>query len=204
MPVGDHEQLFSVKPDGSGARQLTDFPDSGAWDGAWSPDSTKIAFVRAGPNKASSRDERRRADSASSIASCTARGVASRWEAPPGIEEAALDDRDAERRRTFAGMPGAGDSPCVFADSKHVAFQASFGRTDGKEAIMVAEIDGGPKGAADHALAAYGGQDRLLARRHEDRLQRTAVRAAALVERLRRQRRWQRAAAAERAAAAGR
>ena len=45
VPVGDHEH-FSVKPDGSGARQLTDFPDSGAWDGAWSPDSTKIASVR--------------------------------------------------------------------------------------------------------------------------------------------------------------
>ena len=50
--VGEHEQLFTVKPDGSDVRQLTDFPDSDATDASWSPDSTKIAFVRRwGPNK---------------------------------------------------------------------------------------------------------------------------------------------------------
>ena len=195
VPVGDYEQLFSVKPDGSGARQLTDFPDSGAWDAAWSPDATQIAFVRRwGPNK-------------DSIYTMNADGSGQReldrllhgtpaW-LPDGKHLLVLRKlrwtivTPSGGAPRFAGMPGAGDSPCVFADGKHVAFQASFGRTDGKEAIMVGRDRRRPEeGAADHAVAADGGQDRLLARRHEDRLQRTALRATALGERLRHQRRW--------------
>ena len=42
--VGDYEQLFSAKPDGSGARQLTDFSDSDAVNASWSPDGKKIVF----------------------------------------------------------------------------------------------------------------------------------------------------------------
>ncbi len=43
--VGEHEQLFTVKPDGSDVRQLTDFPDSDATDAAWSP--TRPSRLRA-------------------------------------------------------------------------------------------------------------------------------------------------------------
>ena len=50
--VGEHEQLLTVKPDGSDVRQLTDFSDSDAINASWSPDSRKIAFLRRwGQNK---------------------------------------------------------------------------------------------------------------------------------------------------------
>jgi Tol biopolymer transport system component len=42
--VGDHVQLFTVRPDGSGVRQLTSFPDSDATGGSWSPDGSRIVF----------------------------------------------------------------------------------------------------------------------------------------------------------------
>jgi dipeptidyl aminopeptidase/acylaminoacyl peptidase len=44
--AGDHVQLFSVRPDGGGVRQLTSFPDSDANQALWSPDGTKIVFLR--------------------------------------------------------------------------------------------------------------------------------------------------------------
>ncbi|TML25188.1 MAG: hypothetical protein E6G32_01520 [Actinobacteria bacterium] len=44
--VGKHIQLFSIKPDGTGARQLTHFRDSDALNPSWSPDGNRIAFAR--------------------------------------------------------------------------------------------------------------------------------------------------------------
>src|SRR5262245_9932453 len=44
--VGDHVQLFSVRPDGSGVRQLTSLTDSDAVAGSWSPDGRRIVFER--------------------------------------------------------------------------------------------------------------------------------------------------------------
>ena len=44
--VGAHTQLFTIKPDGTGARQITRFTDSDAAWAAWSPDGTRIAFER--------------------------------------------------------------------------------------------------------------------------------------------------------------
>ena len=146
--VGEHEQLFTVKPDGGGVRQLTDFPDSDATDAAWSPDSTKIAFWRAwGPNKG--RVYTMNADG-SGIRELDRLLRTPTW-FPDGkhllvvrkLRWTIVTPSGGAPR--FAGIPGAGDSPCVLADGKHVAFQASFGRTDGKEAIMVAEIGGGPR-----------------------------------------------------------
>ena len=100
--VGEHEQLFTVKPDGSDVRQLTDFPDSDATNAAWSPDWTKIAFVRRwGTNKG--RIYTMNADGSGAARArpppAWHAGVVSRRQAPPGPEEAALDDRHAERRR---------------------------------------------------------------------------------------------------------
>jgi Tol biopolymer transport system component len=147
--VGEHEQLFTVKPDGSDVRQLTDFPDSGAWDAAWSPDSTKIAFVRRwGPNKG--RIYTMNADGSGQRELDRLLHGTPAW-LPDGKHLLVLRKlrwtivTPSGGTPRFAGMPGSGDSPCVFADGKHVAFQASFGRTDGKEAIIVAEIDGGPR-----------------------------------------------------------
>jgi Tol biopolymer transport system component len=47
-PAGDHTQVdvFSVKPDGTGLRQLTDSPDNNEFGPAWNAQGTKIAFWR--------------------------------------------------------------------------------------------------------------------------------------------------------------
>ncbi len=45
--VGNHIQLFTVRPDGSGVRRLTRFADSDSVHASWSPDGTRIAFERA-------------------------------------------------------------------------------------------------------------------------------------------------------------
>jgi Tol biopolymer transport system component len=44
--VGDHVQLFTVRPDGTHLRQLTDFTDSDAGFGSWSADGSRIVFER--------------------------------------------------------------------------------------------------------------------------------------------------------------
>jgi TolB protein len=44
--VGKHTQLFTVRPDGHGRRQITHLPDSDALNAAWSPDGKRIAFAR--------------------------------------------------------------------------------------------------------------------------------------------------------------
>lgn len=49
--AGGHVQLFSARPDGSGVHQLTEFADSDAVNAAWSPDGTKIAFLRYWPQQ---------------------------------------------------------------------------------------------------------------------------------------------------------
>jgi hypothetical protein len=44
--IGKHYQLFTSKPDGSGAQQLTDFTDSDDVWAAWSPSGKQLAFER--------------------------------------------------------------------------------------------------------------------------------------------------------------
>jgi Tol biopolymer transport system component len=44
--VGKHTQLFTIKPDGSGIRQITRLRDSDAIAAAWSPNGQRIAFAR--------------------------------------------------------------------------------------------------------------------------------------------------------------
>jgi TolB protein len=44
--VGDHVQLFTVRPDGSDVRQITSLTDSDAVAGSWSPDGSRIVFER--------------------------------------------------------------------------------------------------------------------------------------------------------------
>jgi Tol biopolymer transport system component len=44
--VGKHTQLFTVRPDGHGRRQITHLGDSNALNAAWSPDGKQIAFAR--------------------------------------------------------------------------------------------------------------------------------------------------------------
>ena len=44
--VGKHFQLFTIKPDGSGARQITQLRDSDADNAAWSPNGKRVVFAR--------------------------------------------------------------------------------------------------------------------------------------------------------------
>ena len=51
--VGDHFQLFTIRPDGTGARQVTHFTDSDGTNAAWSPTARRSASsASGGPNKA--------------------------------------------------------------------------------------------------------------------------------------------------------
>ena len=45
-PAGANRQLFTIKPDGTGLRQVTHFSDSGGTDAKWSKDSSRIVFTR--------------------------------------------------------------------------------------------------------------------------------------------------------------
>jgi Tol biopolymer transport system component len=44
--VGRHIQLFTVRPDGTGARQVTHLTDSDAVGPSWSPDGSRLVFAR--------------------------------------------------------------------------------------------------------------------------------------------------------------
>jgi len=145
--VGDHVQLFTVRPDGTGARQLTSFSDSDATFATWSPDGTTIGFIRQwGPNRA--RLYTINADGGTLHALDPAlRGVVGWF--PDGKHVLVMKKlrwtivTAAGTQPHEAGIPGSGDSQCVLPDGKHAVFVATLGRTDGKAAIFVAEVGGG-------------------------------------------------------------
>ncbi|MFZ1880345.1 MAG: hypothetical protein WAU41_09270 [Gaiellaceae bacterium] len=148
--VGAHVQLFTVRPDGSGARQLTTFTDSDATNAAWSPDGKTIGFVRQwGPNKVQLYTMR--ADGSGLHALDRSLRGWTGW-LPDGkhmlvlrhlrwtiVSAGGTQPRDA-------GIPGAGDSECVLPDGKRAVFLATLGRADGKAAIFVAQIGAGSRG----------------------------------------------------------
>jgi TolB protein len=145
--VGKHVQLFTIRPDGSGARQLTHFGDSDAVSAVWSPDASKLVFAREwGPNK--SRIYTMNADGSGLREFDRRLRLAAAW-LPDGrgllvlrnlrwtlVTAAGAQPRDA-------GIPGSGGSPCILGSGKRVAMIASLGRTDGKAAIFVGRIGGG-------------------------------------------------------------
>jgi len=145
--VGDHVQLFTIRPDGSGARQVTNFPDSDGTNAAWSPNSKTISLVRQwGPNKA--RRYTMNADGTGLHALNPSLGGSNGW-FPDGkhvlvvshLRWTIVTARGTEPR--FANIPGSGNWPCILPDGKRAVFIASAGRTDGKAAVFVAEIGGG-------------------------------------------------------------
>jgi TolB protein len=146
--AGPHVQLFTIHPDGSGTRQLTHFADSDAVNATWSPDNTKIGFVRSwGPNK--SRLYTANSDGTGLHAlNPSLRGQIAWF--PDGKHLLVISSlrwtivTTAGTQPRFAGIPGSGDSPCILPDGKRVVFIASLGRGDGKAAVFVAQIGGGP------------------------------------------------------------
>jgi Tol biopolymer transport system component len=47
----DNEEIFSMKPDGSGRKRLTEIPGNDHWPPTWAPDSTRIAFTSDGTDE---------------------------------------------------------------------------------------------------------------------------------------------------------
>jgi TolB protein len=154
--AGKFEQLFTVRPDGSGRRQITRFSDSaGGSLSHWSPDGSRIVFTRRwnpdGPNE---REQ---------IYVANADGSNLRPIDLPGVEPIQPawfpDGRrilflDLASTPTFkivnadgtglrdAGMPPFGDSACVFGDGKRVAaFRARTPGNDEVLAIFIVRLD---------------------------------------------------------------
>jgi Tol biopolymer transport system component len=147
--VGEHEQLFTVRPDGTGVQQLTDFPDSSATHASWSPDSRRIVFQREW-GKSKERLYTMNADGSNlHELDRSLRGL-SAW-FPDGKHLLVLRNLKltivtaSGGAPRFAGVPGGGDTPCIFPGGKRVAMAATLGRRDGKAAIFIGQVGGGGK-----------------------------------------------------------
>jgi len=147
--IGDHYQLVSTRADGTALQQLTNFTDSDAIWGLWSPDGSKIAFKR---EWAAGKIRLYTMNADGSALHELGFHLRSEIAWFPdgkhllvlyGLKWTIVTPTGSAPR--FAGIPGSGTSPCVLPDGKHVAMLASLGRTDGLEAIFVAEIGGGPR-----------------------------------------------------------
>jgi TolB protein len=145
--VGKHVQLFTVRPDGSGVRQMTSFTDSDATSAVWSPNANTIAFTRQwGPNKAQVYTMNADGTGVHPF-DRTLRGLVG-W-LPDGKHVLVLKGLHwtivtaSGTTPQDARIPGSGDSPCILPDGKRVVMLATLGRMDGKAAIFVARIGGG-------------------------------------------------------------
>jgi Tol biopolymer transport system component len=153
--AGEHVQLFTARPDGRQVRQLTEFPDSDAVAAAWSPDGTKIAFIRYWPQQGM-RGERWH------VYTMNANGTRQRdfgrmfrgfpaW-LPDGrhlltvrsLRYVILDSATGGSRD--AGIPGVGvtTSPCFLGRGGDVAFLAERGKPGSGRAIFIGRLRGGP------------------------------------------------------------
>jgi TolB protein len=154
--AGKFEQLFTVRPDGGGRRQITRFTDSaGGSLSHWSPDGARIVFTRRwNPDGPNAREQIYVANAdGSNLRPIDLPGVEPiqpTW-FPDGRRILFLDlaskptfkivNADGSGLRT-AGMPSFGDSACVFGDGKRVAVLRP--RSPGNDevlAIFVVRLD---------------------------------------------------------------
>ena len=143
--VGANVQLFTIRPDGTGTRQITDWKDSDAINADWSPDGKRIAYVR---NAARQRVYIINADGSGAHALNDKLRSTVAWLADGktlltvrALRFVLVDV--ASGRIRDAGIPGTpGDSPCELGRSGRIAEEVS--RSDGQNAIFVGRIGGGP------------------------------------------------------------
>jgi TolB protein len=162
--VGKHAQLFTVRPNGRGTRQVTHLADSDALSPAWSPDGNRIVFARdfaVGTPKEHLDIETINADGSGLHAfglhglngdpvwSPDGRRIL--WLHAGGF---AISNADGSGLRQVR-VGGDNGSPTFSPDGKRVAFRRSLGGHGG--AIYVVNSDGGglkrltmsPRGLAD-------------------------------------------------------
>lgn len=148
--VEGRTQLFSVRPGGSGLRQVTRFPDGDAIDPAWSPDGLKIAFVHITKERGETqRIYTMNADGSGLRALERTLHWAVAW-LPGGRRLLTVKglsyvtvNSDGSGLRD-AGIPGGlANSPCVFPDGKRVAFLRGKSLASRQRAVFVGRLGGG-------------------------------------------------------------
>jgi len=149
--VDGQAQLFAVRPDGSGSRQLTRFPDGDAIGPAWSPDGRRIAFVHITKERGETqRVYTMNADGSGLRALERRLKWAVAW-LPSGKRLLVVKglsyvtvNADGSGLRD-AGIPGGlANSPCVFRDGRRVAFVRGKTLNSDQRAIFVGRLGGGP------------------------------------------------------------
>ena len=146
--VGIHIQLFTIRPDGTGTRQVTHLTDSDALGGEWSPDGTRIVFARDyafGKPSEHLDIEVIDADGGNPHAfgldglngwpAWSPNGKTILWLRAPGL---ALANPDGSEMR-LVKVPGDNSSPSFSPDGKRVALRRDVG---GGTAIYVVNVNG--------------------------------------------------------------
>ena len=134
--VGKHVQLFTIRPDGSGSRQLTHLADSDALNPEWSPDGRRIVFARdfgVGTAKEHLDIETIASDGRKEHAFglhglngepvWSPDGMKVLWVRAPGF---ALANADGSGVRLIH-VPGDNSSPSFSSDGRRIVFRRSFG-----------------------------------------------------------------------------
>jgi TolB protein len=154
-PVGANRQLFTIKPDGTGLRQVTQFSGSGGTDAKWSKGSSRIVFTRHwNPGAPNEKIVLYTMNADGSGAKALAKGgdlaVSPTW-FPNGrrilfleIHSGRLSVINANGTGLrSAGIPGVGgDAACFLPGGRRVVFLRSKPGNDSLTAIFVAGIFG--------------------------------------------------------------